>query len=195
MLKPEYFLTIRPLLTAVECGDAGIIKESDGKIFLGIVDVLGHGADAYKIAMTARDFFEKQYRRSIVDIISALHTRIKGSRGAVVALCRVDLRTGELEYTGVGNITARIFGAVSKRLVPRDGIIGYVMPTPRVERMTLSSGDVVMLYTDGVQEHFELEDYPKLLHDDAETIGRRVIRQFGKPEDDAACIVLKYREE
>ena len=27
MTKSEYFLTIRPLLTAVECGDTGTIKE------------------------------------------------------------------------------------------------------------------------------------------------------------------------
>jgi len=194
MPELDYYLTIRPLLTNVECGDTGIIKEFDNKVFMGIVDVLGHGKEAYKIAMTSRDFLEKNYHQDLVEIITGLHERIKGSRGAVAGLSLVNLNTGELNYVGVGNITARRFGSKNTRIIPRSGIVGYVMPTPKVEKRTLSDGDVWVLYTDGVQEHFESEDYPELLRDDAETIGRHIIRQFGKQEDDAACLVLKYTQ-
>jgi len=52
--------------------------------------------------------------------------------------------------------------------------------------------DVLVLYTDGVKEHFGLEDYPELLKDKAETIATHIIHQFGKENDDAACIALRY---
>jgi negative regulator of sigma-B (phosphoserine phosphatase) len=63
----------------------------------------------------------------------------------------------------------------------------------REEKMTLTDGDVLVLHTDGVKEHFDLEDYPELLVDDAETVANHIINQFGGAEDDACCIALRYQ--
>lgn len=69
-----------------------------------------------------------------------------------------------------------------------------MMPNPREEIIDLCHGDVLVLHSDGVRYHFELKDYPGLLRDDAETIARNIIYKFGKKEDDASCIALRYRE-
>ena len=58
--------------------------------------------------------------------------------------------------------------------------------------MTLTPGDIVLLYTDGVKDRFQLQDYPQLLHHTAELIARTVIQRFGKDHDDASCIALRY---
>lgn len=39
----DYYLAIRPLINIFECGDAGVIKEFEEKIFFALIDVLGHG--------------------------------------------------------------------------------------------------------------------------------------------------------
>lgn len=193
MSELDYFLAVRPLAGEIGCGDAGIIKEFDNKAFIGIVDVLGHGENADEIAMICADFLEKNYRQDLLEMMGGLHQQIKGSRGAVVGLCLLVLKTGELTFVGMGNIAARKFSYSNGRIIPRSGIIGYTMRHLREEKMTLTDGDVLVLHTDGVKEHFDLEDYPELLVDDAEIVANHSINQFGRAEDGACCIALRYQ--
>ena len=190
--RVDYFLTIRPLIKNVECGDTGIIKEFNHKLFIGIIDVLGHGKEAYEIAVISKKYLENNYHKDLIVIMKGLHKHLRNSRGAVAGLCLIDLISGELKYVCVGNITARILGANTVRIVPRPGIIGYAIRTPREERKKLYNNDVLLLYTDGIKEHFELEDYPELIQDDARTIASNIINKFGKKNDDAACFALRF---
>ena len=195
MANVDYFLAKRAFCYQkdTECGDTGLVKEFDNKVFIAIVDVLGHGEEAYELAVICQDFLEKNYKQDLIEIMKALHESIKGSRGAVAGLCLLDINSAVLKYVGMGNITARKFGLNNLSLVPRDGIIGYTITTPKEETLKLDDGDVFVLYTDGVKEHFNLEDYPELLRDEAKTIATHIIHQFGKEEDDAACIVVRYK--
>lgn len=194
MPELDYFLAIRPLAKEKVCGDTGIIKEFDNKVFIGIVDVAGHDEDAGKAVLLCKGFLEKNYRQDLATIMESLHQQMKElMEAAVVGLCLLDLKKGELTYLGVGNITARKFGSSNVSIVPRYGIIGYSMPSLKEEKMILHGGDVLVLYTDGVKDHFDLEDYPELLVDSAETIATYIINQFGRIEDDAACIALRYQ--
>ena len=196
MLELDYFLAKRPIFYQkdTECGDTGVIKEFDNKLFIAIVDVLGHGSEAYKLAVICRDFLEKNYKQDLIETMKAFHEHIKGSRGAVAGLCLLDISSGLLKYVGMGDTTARKFGTNPRRLISNDGIIGYIIKTPKEETLELDDGDVFVLYTDGVKEHFGLEDYPGLLKDDAKTIATHIIEQFGKVEDDATCIVVRYEK-
>ncbi|MBN1843858.1 MAG: SpoIIE family protein phosphatase [Deltaproteobacteria bacterium] len=193
MPEADYFLVKRALNNDTFCGDTGIIKEFDSKIFIGIIDVLGHGEGTHEIALTCEDFLGKNYRQDLVKTMEGLHRHIRGSRGAVAGLCLLDLKTGDLKYVGMGDITARKFGSSNITIISRAGVVGYVMPTPREERLKLYDGDVLVLYIDGVKKHFDMEDYPELISDNARTIATRIIERFGKEADDALCIALRYR--
>ncbi|MFH0803355.1 MAG: SpoIIE family protein phosphatase [bacterium] len=196
MPQLDYFLSKRSFFhhKDIECGDTGVIKEFDDKLFIGIVDVLGHGSEAHKLAVICQDFLEKNYRRNLIETMNALHEYIKDSRGAVVGLCLLDISSGVLQYVGVGDITARKFGVNQVKLISQDGIVGYIMKTLKEGTMRLDDGDVFVLYTDGVKEHFELEDYPELFRDDARKIATHIIQQFGKEEDDATCIAVRWKK-
>jgi len=194
VFKADYFLAVKPLTKNVECGDTGIIKEFDHKIFISIIDVLGHEKEAYDIAGVSKDFLEENYRKDLVEVMTGLHKHLRNSVGAVAGLCLLDLITGELKYVGTGNITARIFGADTRRIIFEPGIIGYAIRTIREKRIKLYNNDVLLLYTDGIKEHFESEDYPELLQEDTRTIATNVIYKFGKNYDDAACIALRFTQ-
>ena len=127
------------------------------------------------------------------EIDEDLDKQLRGSRCAVAGLCLLDLETGELKYVGMGNITARIFGSSNVKLIPSLGIVGYAMPSLKEDKIKLHNGAVLVLHTDGVQEHFGLYDYPELLRQNAKTIANNIIEKFGKSEDDALCIALRYR--
>lgn len=193
MPKLDYYLAKKPHKEEVKCGDTGLIVEFENKVFMGLIDVLGHGENAYKIAIISEEFLEKNYRKDLIEILKDLDKHIKGMRGLVAGISLLDINSGVLRYTGVGNITARKFGSSNVRILSRPGIIGYIAPTPREEIIKLYDGDVLVLYTDGVKKHFDLEEYPELLIDNAETIAKQIIQQFGKETDDVACIVLRYK--
>jgi len=194
-MKLDYYLAKRPLPghKESECGDIGLLREFEQKAFIGLADVLGHSKDAHGIAITIKHYLEKNYRKDLIEIIQGLHAKIMHSRGAVIAVCLLSLKTGELKYICVGNIVIRKIGSSSAHAVCRPGIVGYVLPTPKENIMQLYDGDILILHTDGIKSYFELGECPDLLKDDAKNVATHILHQFGKEEDDAACIVLRYR--
>jgi len=189
-LEPS--VAIRPLLSNVECGDTAVVRRIDNRLFLGLVDVLGHGREAYQVAEASKQFLEDHCGEPLVELMQHLHQHIRGSRGAVAGLCVLETETDMLKFVGIGNITARTLGAESRRLVSRSGVVGDIIPTPREESLTLSDGDILLMYTDGVKSHFEIEDWPQMRTSAAATLAHDIINLFGKDEDDAACIALRY---
>ena len=192
----DSYLAIRPLINIFECGDAGVIKEFEGKIFFALIDVLGHGEEAHKLAVTSQEFLEKNYNHEPVEIIKDLHKHIKGSRGLVAGIGLLDLETNFLKYAGMGNISLKVCDSTlrkSKHIISKDGIMGYTISTPRLETVKFSEKEVIVVCTDGIKEYFGLEDCPKLLDKDAKTIAIQILQKFGRRSDDAACLVIKYK--
>ena len=193
MSKADCHLVKRALTRReAECGDTGVIKEVDGRCFLALVDVLGHGREAHAVAVTAQTYLEQDCFKEPVEVMQGLHTCLKGTRGAVAAICRLDIATGELVYAGMGNIVVRVLGPRAVRFVSRDGVVGYIMSTPKQQTVKLLAGDVLVMHSDGIKEHFELFGRPDILSGTAESIATALLDQFWKQNDDASCIVLKY---
>ena len=189
----EHYALKKPLLGHdTECGDAVFIRDDGRECFIALLDALGHGPKAYDIACRALAYLEREYRRELPEMMAGLHKCLRQTRGAVAFLCRLDLDDGELRYAGIGNISARTFGAAPGKLLSADGIVGYSMATPREETASLFDGDTLLLCTDGIREHLDLDAHPDLLNADVKTVVARVIYQFGKGNDDAACVALRY---
>jgi negative regulator of sigma-B (phosphoserine phosphatase) len=193
MSRVDCYLVKRALtLRETECGDTGVIKEFDGQCFLALVDVLGHGSEAHTAALSAQKYLEQNYRQELIDVMQGLHACLMGTRGAVAAICRLDIKTGKLIYVGVGNIAVRVLGPRNSRFVSRDGIVGYMMSTLKEQTLKLFAGDVLVMHSDGIKEHFELSKSPGILTGTAKSIAVELLNQFGKRNDDASCIALKY---
>ncbi|MCG8616195.1 MAG: serine/threonine-protein phosphatase [Desulfobacterales bacterium] len=175
-----------------ECGDLGIAMTSGDQCVLVLVDALGHGKIAHDIALAARSGVEDSRDKPVTEIITEIHHRLKGTRGAVAAACRLDPETGTLLYSGMGNISIRILGSHPERLVTRDGVLGYMIPTPRQGEARLFPGDILVMTSDGIREHYDPDMYPDLFTGSAEDIAEGLIRHLGRQTDDASCIVLRY---
>jgi negative regulator of sigma-B (phosphoserine phosphatase) len=192
MLKVDYHLVKQALtLRETECGDTGVIKEFDSRCFLALVDVLGHGSEANAVALRAQAYLEQNCSEELVDVMRVLHRNLKGTRGVVAAICCLDIETGVLRYVGIGNIVVRVLGARPYRFVSGDGIVGYMISSVREQTLNLLAGDVLVMHSDGIKEHFELTECPGLLNGTAKSIATGLLNQFGKKTDDAACIALR----
>jgi len=193
MAKIDYGIVMRALLKdESECGDLAIVKENDQQCFLALFDVLGHGRNARKVALMANDYIERNYNNDLLDVMCGLHEHLRGTRGAVAALICFDIGSGEMSYVGIGNITVRLFGREQFRLVPRDGVIGYIMPKPEKRVINLFQGDIMIMHSDGIREHFDILECRDLFSASAQSIAEGLLNRFWKKHDDASCIALKY---
>lgn len=193
MGRVDYHYVFRALLgPAHECGDIGIVREYDNQCFLGLVDALGHGKNAYDVACRAYEYLEANCRNDLVATMQGLHGHLKGTKGCVAALCRLNIDTGEILYVGIGNIAVKIMGPRAASFVPRDGVVGYIIPTPTGQRHILYPGDTLVMYSDGIREHFNPLDYPGLFDGSAKSIADGLLNHLGKKNDDASCIAVRY---
>jgi serine phosphatase RsbU (regulator of sigma subunit) len=172
-------------------GDAIVARESSGRLVLCIIDVLGHGPAAHKLATEAEALLARPSGDDVTLLIRTLDEALKGSLGAAVAVATLQPGGGSGQYVGIGNTVARIFGRSERRLTSVDGIVGQAHASPRIAEFTLGAGDVLVLHTDGISSRFAAADYPQLASDDVEISARELIKRFGKTYDDAACIVAR----
>lgn len=175
-----------------ECGDTGIVRTHDHHCFMALIDVLGHGREAHDLAVRAETYLSAHQGDGLPDMVLGLHDRLEGTRGAVAAICRLDMKTGVLCYSGIGNICMKRFGSRVERMQVKDGILGYRISTPCENRITLYPGDIFVMNSDGIREFFNTYDYPTLFLGTASDITAAIMDNLGKKTDDASCIVLRY---
>ena len=189
----ECAVFVRPLKGNRRGGDTAVVRQEGDSLMAVIVDVLGHGEEARELAVVMEEFLMRLPLTDPASMILALDSHISGGRGAAVGLAMLDLDTGWLRYVGVGNTSIRRFGDHEDRLLSQPGIVGIRVRRPREERLQLAPGDVLVLYTDGVRDHFELDEYPRILGHSAATVSRTIVHRFGKPHDDAACVTVRLQ--
>jgi phosphoserine phosphatase RsbX len=200
MLKLDIAELKRPIQTLPEnaaCGDKTFVLENENYVLLALIDGAGHGPIASRASDAAVDFLiEQPIEQDLCETLSALHEELRNSRGAVADLCRIDKRTGVVSYSGIGNVTSRIFkpeGDVS--FFPRNGMLGYEILPPKAHQKQINPGEVLILYSDGVRSQLNRDEFPAFFELSAYDIARITIDYFSKTLDDASCIVVKVADD
>lgn len=174
-----------------QCGDLGIVKEYDDYCLLVLIDVLGHGKEARYVALKAEKIIESNYKDDIRPLLLKIHDALIGTRGAVISLCLLNRKTSMLTHVGIGNISVKIFGLKNKRLVSKDGIVGYGKINPIVTEIKFLRKDILLMSSDGVKEHFDPMECIDILSEDAQGIAVGIMKKYGKKDDDSSCVVMK----
>lgn len=182
---------VRPMPGHYVGGDAAVVREVEDGLLVSIVDVLGHGVEAHEFAVQIEAFFETTTVTDPAMLADALHARFRGARGAAVGICHIRGCDGLVRYVGHGNTSARRLWREPVRMISRDGTIGARIRSSPPQSLKLETGDVLVMYTDGVKDRFELADYRHVISDTAGSIARNVVELFGKGHDDAACIAVR----
>ncbi len=173
-------------------GDTVVIEHRDDILFLAIVDALGHGPQANAVANQAEQFLCNYWSSDVLDTMQRLHSELKGTIGAGAGLCVLDRVSRKASYTGVGNTVLRTFGSQATRLISSDGIIGSRFRTPAVQAVSLNESGIILMYTDGVSDRFDVEQYPQIHFHSASAIARKIVNSFGRSYDDATCMAIRY---
>jgi hypothetical protein len=176
------------------CGDAWE-NQVNGRVTVMLADGLGHGPDAHRSAEEARRVFRLQPAADLAALLADMHSALKPTRGAALAVVRIDGVRGEVSYAGVGNITGVVLSDASRRsLVFQSGTVGSAMPRVRTGHEALPAGDVLILHTDGASARWSTQAYPGLLSHHPALIAGVLFRDFRQVRDDATVVACRVEK-
>ena len=177
------------------CGDVHVITPFRGGVLLGVIDGVGHGSAAAQAARMAVASLERSDAGTLADAVTTCHKDLQQTRGAALSLVAIHPKADELSGVGVGNVemvlhrASRTAKSALGTIVPRAGIVGHILPTLRETTMTISSGDVLILASDGISPQFT-EYAPGT--ETSQMIAETILRTYRRQNDDALVLVARY---
>lgn len=188
-------LAIRSVIVAkpgeTVSGDGGIFVQTADYFKLLVADGLGHGPEAHKAIIEAREAFKLCRENDPVEIIRFIHQSIKKTRGAVGTVVVYDFNKKLWKIAGVGNITTGMMNYQSVRnLMCYNGIIGHNIPNT-ISAQELPSADYhqVVLCSDGLKTRWDATKYPGILKYDLSFLAAALYKDYGRRTDDMSVVV------
>lgn len=181
-----------PLASEAVCGDSWVAVDSQHFLTVLVADGLGHGPDAAEASLRAVSVLEQHSQNLPSEILQKSHTLMKGSRGAAVAVARIDHDAAELRYTGVGNISGCIFRNRGRQhLLSHNGIVGSQMSRTKEFTYEWSHDSLLILHSDGIGTKWDINSYAGLSSRHPSVIAAVLHRDHTRVRDDSTIVVVK----
>ena len=183
----------RPMTGEEVCGDTPSWRVDDGALSVLLADGLGHGPLAAAASReAARAFLDGSAGDGPSTVLTRLQQALRPTRGAAVAVVRLDPAAGRAVFAGVGNIAASVDDGVRRRaLVSSPGIVGHNAGPVREIEVVVPRGSLVVLHSDGLTEKWDLARYPGLRSRDVQLVAATLVRDAAVRRDDAAVVVAR----
>ncbi|MEU6484475.1 ATP-binding SpoIIE family protein phosphatase [Streptomyces sp. NPDC046887] len=163
-----------------------------GPVLAMMCDGLGHGPQAARAGDVAREAFRDSAHTRPHRVLEDLHRALRGTRGAAVAVARVDFAAGTVEFSGVGNVSAFLVrGERRSSLLSVPGIVGHHMPHTRSFTAEAGPGSVLVMHTDGLSDRWSPQTFPGLFARRSTVISAQILREAGGRRDDIGILVVK----
>ena len=177
----------------VVCGDRHVVATFDGGVLLAVIDGVGHGIEAAKVASITEDILKSHPEEALEPLIKRCHEELRGTRGVVMSLASFNRAEKTMTWAGTGNVQGYLL-PINMLSPPRSLLLctgtlgqklGLVYPTV----MPITPGDTLIFATDGLREDFyqdvNLKQPPQQLADE-------IIARSARQTDDALVLVGRY---
>lgn len=184
-----------PIAHETVTGDGWSLKGEPARPRLMVVDGLGHGAMAAEAAAAALRVLDLHTVDPIVDFLNRTHTALAHTRGAAVAVVDFDISHRQIKFTGVGNISGRVWDSTTERnFVSNHGIAGHELPTIREYQYPWPEDSSIVLATDGLLTRWSMDHYPGLRLRHPSLLAGVLYRDFERGKDDVTVVALRERK-
>jgi anti-sigma regulatory factor (Ser/Thr protein kinase) len=181
-----------PIPGETECGDAWLVEQSAATVRIAVVDGLGHGHEAARAAAEALRAVRAAGDAAPADIVQAAHGPLRATRGAAIAIARIEAQASTVHFAGIGNIAATIVGPASTRsMASHSGILGHQLRQVREFSYDWPAAGYLVLHTDGLSARWRPDAYPGLIGHDPALVAGVLHRDFARPRDDATILVVR----
>lgn len=181
-----------------ECADLCMIQQNSDQVLLAVVDGLGHGDEAMFASRKVINYLKSSANNSLISLIENCHEELKGTRGVVLSIARIDFRKSELAWLSVGNVEGLLMckdeqnNNLYRQLILRSGVVGYKLPSLNISSETITGGDTLLFITDGVKsEYMEMLNYNRSLDD----FVKNTAKNYFKNTDDSLILAARLRNE
>lgn len=183
---------LAPYPGEMACGDAWACAPGASGVTLLLADGSGHGIEAEKAARLAVSVFQQHSSDACEELLGRLHRALMPTRGAAVAVARIDVAASLIRYGGVGNISGTLIAAGRlSRMVSHNGTAGHVAPRMREFTYPFTGSPLVILHSDGITPRWDLSVYPGLAAQHPSMIAGVLLRDFRRVRDDASVVAAR----
>lgn len=173
------------------CGDVWHLAIHGDDISALIVDGLGHGEDAERAARAGEKAFALTPFGAPMVLMEDMHREMIGTRGGAVAFAQFHGDRASLTFAGIGNIGASLIASDKSRgLASHPGIVGGQYRKAQPFDYAHVNGHLLIMYSDGLQSRWNLQDYPGLVHRHPAVIATVLHRDFCRGRDDVTVLVV-----
>jgi anti-sigma regulatory factor (Ser/Thr protein kinase) len=189
---PRLGSAVAPYPGELVCGDAWSCRGSAQGRTIVLADGSGHGIEAARAADLAVRVFADSVDASCEAIVERMHHALAPTRGAALAVARIDHAARVIRFVGVGNISAVLLtGGEARHMVSHNGTAGHVAPRIREFTYPFSGEPTVILHSDGLTSRWSLAAYPGLIAHHPSLIAGVLLRDHRRARDDASVVVLR----
>ncbi|EXJ13913.1 SpoIIE family protein phosphatase [Imhoffiella purpurea] len=184
---------VRPLPGERLCGDQSGWWTRPERLRMALADGLGHGPEAHAAAVTLIERLAVMRPADLTELFADCDRALIGSRGAALAVVDVLFEENALLHAAVGNVRTLLIGQGQiRRLAGARGIVGGGFSGLRPERLPLSPGDWLVMFSDGIPEDADIR--PSLIASrPSDALAGRLLERWASDRDDAG--ILLYRHE
>ena len=191
----EFGVLSLPLAGEDVCGDSWAIDDAAKGTVVMVVDGLGHGPQAAEAASEAVRAFRLTASLRPAEIISAAHEALRATRGAAIAVARIDAERGKVDYAGIGNTSGVILSPPDKgtrtSMISHNGTAGHTIRKIQQFVYPWTPGSVLVMHSDGLSTHWDLGCYAGLVEADPGLIAGTLYRDFKRGRDDVTVVVAR----
>jgi hypothetical protein len=181
-----------------ESGDVQTVAPFPEGVLVGVIDGLGHGAEAARAARLAARVLAAHAGQPVQALIERCHENLRNTRGAVMSLASINSADSSITWVGIGNVDAVLLrtdpmgNSPHEAIQLRGGIVGYQLPPLRATALSISQGDTLIMATDGVGSGFTAGVN---LRDSPQKIAESILALHTRGSDDSLVVVARYLGE
>ena len=174
------------------CGDHWCLAEAAPGRTVLLADGSGRGIEAARAAELAAQTFLAHAQAACADIVERIHRALMPTRGAAVAVARIDEAARTVRYVGVGNISGVLVTAAGTRhMVSHHGTAGHLAPRIREFTYDFTGDPLLILHSDGLTSRWDLGAYPGLAGQHPSIIAGVLLRDQRRGRDDASVVAVR----
>lgn len=175
------------------CGDNYLLLKRQQKDHIVICDGLGHGEAASEAATACLEAFLEVTELEPSAQLREIHRAVRRTRGAVMYIMQFNPEERQINYCGVGNISAKIIsaGGKSKGCHSYNGIVGHSIPgTMHSYQIEWERNDLLIMHSDGLNNRWDIQKYPGILKHNRLLLAAALYKDNCRGTDDALVTVI-----
>ena len=182
-----------PMKGETACGDRCGYWETPDRLIVAVADGLGHGPEAAVAAETAMACIGSTLDGSLEQLFWHCDQCLQVTRGVALSVVFIEKQSGLMTLASVGNIrTLLIEKEKDRRFGATRGIVGGGYGRLNPDHFTIKEGDVLVLFSDGVDEFTDVRKAMQPTTDLTAQCAASLLGKLANREDDAALLLYRY---